>query len=217
MARDRVAVYIDGFNLYHALCGLKANHLKWVNLWRLSQLLIRPKTQRLVKVCYFSAYADHLKGTEKEESIHRHKAYVAALDAKGVIFVPGNFARRSWDYRGGRRYKATWRRHEEKQTDVAIGVHVLRDAFKNEFDIALIISSDTDMLPVFKMMAAEFPSKPAITVAAPDRSHHQSLIDEAAGHSRIKRSQIEKSLFGSRVMMGGELVARRPRAYAPPT
>lgn len=216
MARQRVALYVDGFNLYHALCDLRSDHLKWLNLWRLGQLLIRPKTQRLMQVCYFSAIADQLKGTEKEGSIHRHRAYIAALEAKGVEFIEGNFARRKWDYRGGPRYRATWKRHEEKQTDVAIGVRVMRDAFRDAFDIALIVSSDTDMLPVFRMMAAEFPNKLAITVASPERAHHQALIDQAAGHQRIKRSQIEKSLFGSRIVMGGETVVRRPREYAPP-
>jgi len=33
----RTIVYIDGFNLYHALDDLRENHLKWVDLWALSQ------------------------------------------------------------------------------------------------------------------------------------------------------------------------------------
>jgi uncharacterized LabA/DUF88 family protein len=216
MARERVAVYVDGFNLYHALCGLKADHLKWVNLFRLGKLLTRSQTQTLVQVNYFSAFADHLKGTEKEGSIHRHRAYVAALEAKGVRFVEGNFARRKWHYRGGPRYRSTWSRHEEKQTDVAIGVHVIADAYRDVFDTALIVSADTDLLPVFKMMADQFPEKRAVTVATPERAHHQSLIDAAAGHQRIKRSQIEKALFGKRVMKNGRAVAIRPTAYRPP-
>lgn len=52
MTVRRVAVYVHGFNLYHALCALQVDHLKWLNLWKLSKLLIRPKTQKLVKVCY---------------------------------------------------------------------------------------------------------------------------------------------------------------------
>ncbi|MFM6951354.1 MAG: hypothetical protein ACKOW1_10070, partial [Novosphingobium sp.] len=86
MTVERVAMYVDGFNLYHALCELKSDHLKWLNLWKLGNLLIKRKSQKLVQVSYFSAYADFLKGTDKEASIHRHKAYVAALEAKGVKF-----------------------------------------------------------------------------------------------------------------------------------
>lgn len=216
MRQERVAIYIDGFNLYHALCGLKADHLKWVNLQKLGQLLIRPKSQTLVGVRYFSAYAEFLKGTEKESSLHRHKAFIAALEAKGVEFIEGNFARRKWDYRGGRRYRATWRRHEEKQTDVAIAARVVRDAFRDEFDAAMVVSNDSDMVPVFKTVRAEFPEKRLITVSPPGRDHNPALIAEATDHQRINRSQIEKALFGPRVIKGGQIVAYRPRAYAPP-
>lgn len=216
MTVQRVAIYVDGFNLYHALCELKADHLKWLNLWKLGLLLIRPRTQRLVKVCYFSAYADFLKGTEKEASISRHRAYIAALQAKGVEFIPGNFARRKWDYNGGRRYKARWHRHEEKQTDVAIAVGALRDAYKDEYDVALIITNDSDMVPMFKALRAEFPEKQIVTVSPPLRNHNPALIAEATGHQRINRSQIEKALFGRKVVYNHKVIAYRPRQYAPP-
>ncbi len=216
MAKERVALYVDGFNLYHALAGLDGNHLKWLNLWKLGQMLTKSQSQILVGVCYFSAYADHFKGTDKEDSLHRHRAYVAALQAKGVEFVRGNFARRKWHYRGGRRYKATWQKHEEKQTDVAIGVRVMADAFANGFDRALIVSNDTDMIPLFETMGRIFPNKPALTISTPNRSHHQTLIDVAADHGRIRKSQVEKSLFGATVRKNGIVVARRPRAYTPP-
>ncbi|WP_164156464.1 NYN domain-containing protein [Sandarakinorhabdus rubra] len=214
--RERVALYVDGFNLYHALDALGPNHLKWLNLRKLGRLLIKSRSQVLVSVCYFSAYAEHLKGTEKEGSIHRHRAYVAALEAKGVEFVKGNFARRELSYRGGRRYRAKWQKHEEKQTDVAIGVRVMADAIRDKFDTAMIVSNDTDMIPLFQAMAQIFPHKKALTISAPERPHHQTLIDVAAEHGRIRRSQVEKALFGPRIVQGGRIVARRPAEYAPP-
>lgn len=215
MPKERVAVYFDGFNLYHGLSKFGANHLKWVNLWKLSELLISPKTQKIVKVAYFSAYAEHFKNTPQEPSLHRHKAYVAALEAKGVEFVPGNFANRKWHFAVAPRYRATWRRREEKQTDVAIGVCVVRDAFKNKFDVAMIVSADADMQPIFRVMRAEFPEKPCITVAPPHREHHQSLIELACEARAIRRSQVEKALFGA-VVRKGLKVVRRPAAYRPP-
>ena len=35
----RVACYVDGFNLYHAIDDLRKPHLKWVNLWALAESL----------------------------------------------------------------------------------------------------------------------------------------------------------------------------------
>ena len=53
---NRTIVYIDGFNLYHALDDLREPALKWVNLWSLSEKLLRPDDS-LVAVKYFTAYA----------------------------------------------------------------------------------------------------------------------------------------------------------------
>lgn len=33
----RSAVYIDAFNLYYAIQALRKDHLKWLNLWALSE------------------------------------------------------------------------------------------------------------------------------------------------------------------------------------
>lgn len=215
MRKERVAAYFDGFNLYHAIADLNKPHLKWVDLRRLSRHLIKPKSQTLVAVRYFSAYANHYSGTPQVGRLQRHREYVSALEAKGIDCHMGNFAERFWKY-SGRGYQAKWRRREEKQTDVGIAVHVVRDAFRDVFDRALIISLDTDMLPIFRLMSHEFPGKPAICVAPPKRSHHRTLQQAAFGIANIKESQIERSLFAARVRKAGVVVARRPAEYAPP-
>jgi hypothetical protein len=69
----RVACYIDGFNLYHAIRDLQKPHLKWLDLRALAQSLCRGG-EDLVKVAYFSAYATWLPGPYS-----RHRQYVAAL------------------------------------------------------------------------------------------------------------------------------------------
>jgi len=38
---QRVSVYVDGFNLYHAIDDLKNNTLKWLNLALLGQNLLQ--------------------------------------------------------------------------------------------------------------------------------------------------------------------------------
>jgi hypothetical protein len=41
--KARVACFIDGFNLFHAIKNLGRNELKWVNLWKLMECFIDPK------------------------------------------------------------------------------------------------------------------------------------------------------------------------------
>jgi hypothetical protein len=75
----RVACFIDGFNLYHSLCALNRDDLKWLNLRSLMEKFIDKNRHEIVAIYYFSAYAEWLPGPVK-----RHRAYVAALKFYGV-------------------------------------------------------------------------------------------------------------------------------------
>lgn len=43
----RGAIYVDGFNLYHAISDLGMPHLKWLDLWRLGSLIARGHARTL--------------------------------------------------------------------------------------------------------------------------------------------------------------------------
>ena len=75
---SRVACYVDGFNLYHAIAELNEPHLNWLDIKALAQSLCRDG-ESIVKVAYFSAYATWLPGPYA-----RHRQYVAALKSTGV-------------------------------------------------------------------------------------------------------------------------------------
>lgn len=81
----RVNVYIDGFNLYHAIDDLGDNSLKWVDLHLLSANIIN-EHQILNQVKYFSAYA-----TWRPDAYKRHRDFVAANEAQGVSVIMGRF------------------------------------------------------------------------------------------------------------------------------
>ena len=50
---SRAAVYIDGFNLYYSISDLRQNHLKWINLRKLAEIIIPRRSEALVKVAFF--------------------------------------------------------------------------------------------------------------------------------------------------------------------
>lgn len=77
MSQERVVCFIDGFNLYHAIHRLKQPHLKWVNLWTLASVFLKPISQHLSAVYYFSAYADWLPQAKQ-----RHMRYVKAISGE---------------------------------------------------------------------------------------------------------------------------------------
>jgi len=49
-SKIRVACFVDGFNLYHAIDEMDREELKWVNLWKLMESFIDPTIHQIVGV-----------------------------------------------------------------------------------------------------------------------------------------------------------------------
>lgn len=205
---DRVSCFIDGFNLYHAIHDLGRPELKWLDLRKLSGVFIRPRTQVLKDVFYFSAFAHWLPDARK-----RHVAYVRALSSRGVIPVMGQFKRKN---RACKQCGARWFSHEEKETDVNIALAILNLAHRNQYDHAILITGDSDLAPAVNLVLSEFPDKRITVVAPPHRGHSSELIQVASFKSKITITQLERCLLPQKVFdAGGNLVAARPVSYDP--
>lgn len=201
MTVRRVSVYIDGFNLYHALDDLGESHLKWLDLWALSETLIRTN-EAVTTVKYFSAYA-----TWMPASYRRHQRYVAALQGQGVQFIEGRFKEKLMQCKScGVRYKA----HEEKETDVNIGVHLMADGLQDRFDRALVISADTDLNEAVTLTKAEAAGKQIDIVAPPKRKGRNSVALFEVTVGRVRRS-----LLPSQLVLADKTIIR-PIEYDPP-
>jgi hypothetical protein len=159
-AKRRVIVYVDGFNLYHALHELHDDSLKWLCLRRLSESIIRGD-EELRAVKYFSAFA-----TWMPDAMLRHRAYVEALKCEGVKFIEGNFKKK---YLKCKVCSAQYQTHEEKETDVNIAIHLIQDTFHDLFDRAIIISADTDMASAVRMAKGLSGTKRVDVVCPPGR------------------------------------------------
>src|SRR5215217_4061939 len=110
-SKKKMNVYVDGFNLYHAIEALDDHRLKWINLKELGRSFVKPG-EELNRVIFFTAVL-----TWNKDKQQRHKIFIAAQKAIGVDVVESNFRKMSRHCRIMDRYCA---RHEEKQTDVAI-------------------------------------------------------------------------------------------------
>jgi uncharacterized LabA/DUF88 family protein len=208
---ERVACFIDGFNLYHSLDDLKKPHLKWVDLWALAEVFISRNSQRLDTVYYFSAFADWMPDKQR-----RHQAYVDALIARGITPIIAAFKNKS-------RYcpscKSKWTGHEEKETDVNIAVTMLSGAYRNEYDHAFLVSRDSDITPAIRILRADFPKKEITVIAPPNRGHSNELLQivPPPKKAKIRLAHIERCLLAEVVFdAGGNVAGRRPREYAPP-
>lgn len=206
----RVICYVDGFNLYHAIDALGAQHLKWVSLRGLAESLLR-EGEHLVAVHYFSAYAHWLAGP-----MSRHKEYVAALRATGVETHIAKFKDKT--ARCNAACKQQYKTHEEKETDVHFAITFIEDVICDNFDKAIIVSADSDYLPAIRRAKDIAPGKKYLLAAPPKRLRMARSLKKACGaYVEITRGRIEKNLLPPQITDGqGKIVARRPHRYTPP-
>lgn len=204
----RLALYVDGFNFYHAVNDLNRPHLKWVDLSRLAQQLARGH-ETIVAVRYFSAFATWLPGPYA-----RHRQFVQALRVCGVDTVMAHFKERTMHCRS---CGTTWVSREEKETDVHLALRLLADAEDDIFERGMLLTADSDLVPAVKMLKSRHPEK-NITIAAPPGRYSQGrhLKQVSDSYFSISPGKMERSLLPEKVFdSNGVLVAHRPRQYAP--
>lgn len=205
----RVACYVDGFNLYHAIADLGRPHLKWLDISALAKSLCRDG-ETLVKVAYFSAYA-----TWKPGPYARHREYVAALVHSGVHC---HIARFSEKMASCLNCGSQWKQHEEKETDVHFSLTLFEDAIDDVFDRAIIISADSDHVPAVRRVRTRLPEKQMFVATPPDRhGRARGLLSACNSGTPITAGRLAQCLFPETIHDAtGGLVATRPGSYAPP-
>lgn len=82
--------------------------------------------------------------------------------------------------------KQTYWTHEEKQTDVNIAIKLLELAVKDEYDTAVLVTGDSDMVPGIKAVKRLYPDKQVHVLA-------KALIQACHAHRTIKKSHLADS------------------------
>lgn len=206
----RGALYVDGFNLYHAINDLCLPHLKWLNLWKLGEVIGRGHAKTLEKAVFCTAFfpGDHGKRV-------RHEAYVAALALAGVETRLGHTTKEPMECaRHGCGHK--WDAPREKQTDINVALSIYEDACHDLYDIALIVTADTDQVATLRAVRARFPLKRTMIVFPPGRPSSKHLRDHADYTFSLTAEHIDACVFPAIVVKEGHRTILRPREYAPP-
>ena len=160
---SRANVYVDGFNLYYG--ALMRTPVKWLNLERYFNLLRTDDT--IQHIHYFTA---EITGNRRANQ----QTYLRALRTLSRVTITlGEFKRQKFKCKvpgctnpGKRRY----RDYVEKQTDVALAVRMVEDAFDDRCDTFVLVTNDTDVTPAIRMIRNRFPKKRIVvyTPARPD-------------------------------------------------
>ena len=209
----RAAFFYDGFNLYYAIkeLGQSHNHLKWLNLHALSEKLVK-RDHRLEYVVWCSALNKNNSG-----KLIRHRAYKRALESVGVQAVMGHYLPET--LRCYAKCRENYWKDTEKEGDVNVAIRLISDAHLDLYDVAYLVTADSDQVGTARLFRDRFPAKTLVTVAPPDRPHSKEILSLAnGGHITISVAAVENSLFGGPNLTkpDGSAAAVRPAEYAPP-
>ncbi len=133
----------------------------------------------------------------------RHEAYIKALGLYGVTTILGDFRAKD---KYCKNCHQTTTGYEEKQTDVSIAIRLLRNAVLDEYDKALLLSNDTDLIPAIRAVKELYPMKSIKVVFPPGRAACESLKLEADEHMRLKLKHLAHNQLPDPVAMAGHVI-----------
>lgn len=202
----RVTAYVDGFNLYFGLKEAGFKRLYWLDVVALARNLLKPE-QRLIATHYFTArIRDNSRNIADQK---RQGMYLEALALQGAQCQFGHYLEKT---RECRRCHSTWTDYEEKMTDVNIAIQFLSDAFDDLFDVALLISGDSDLTTPVRRVRERFPKKRVI-VAFPPRRQSSELKRCATGYVSIGEDKLRASQLPDSVAKPDGFILSRPATW----
>lgn len=199
---SRVISYIDGFNLYFGLRSKGWRKYYWLDLVSASSALLKPY-QRLDHCHYFTARI----GGNGTQSNHRQSLWLDALATRPMLTT--HFGHYLPKQQTCKSCGATWTIHEEKMTDVNIASQLLVDAHDDLFDVALVISGDSDLTTPIKLVRQRFPNKRVIVAFPPARRSAQ-LQQTANGTMVIGEDKLRRNLLPNQITTASGYVINRP-------
>ena len=158
----RTFIYVDGFNLYYR--AVRDTPFKWLDLDALCRILLpRDDIQRIK---YFTARIIQRPGDPTKNI--RQEAYLRALRTlPNLEIIYGHYSEHvKWmrlanPTTDSNPYVEVIRT-EEKGSDVNLAVHLLNDGYQRKYELAVLITNDSDLLSAIQVVQKELGLKVGI-------------------------------------------------------
>ena len=214
----RAMIYVDGFNLYYGLKDTGNRRHYWLDILALGSQIIKKQDVSLAGVKYFTSRIDGAHKTdrgayavEKDEKRQRQTIFLDALNSiDGIQIIEGKFLTSDVECR---KCKASVRKPQEKMTDVNIATQLLLDAFHDKFDVAYVVSGDSDLSPPITAVRTHFSDKTVFVAFPPNRFSHE-LSTVASAYFRINETMLRASHLPEKITLTSGVVLRRPERWS---
>ena len=217
----RTIVYVDGFNLYFRLVE-KRPALKWLNIKQLAETVLNPANV-VIAVKYYTA---RISGRVDPAAPARQQIYLDALQTipeisihMGSFLTSEKFAAlvKPPEFRPRVTLPQPWPdvvkvlKVEEKGSDVNLASHLLLDAFQNHFDVAAILSNDSDLVEPIRIVS-QILNKP-VGLLSPVANPTRDLGQVASFIKRISISDLAASQFPDPVIRADGNALHKPASW----
>lgn len=204
----RTNVYIDGFNLYYG--AVKATPYKWLDLAKLCKIMLPSDDIQTIK--YFTARVS--ARPQDPDLPTRQQIYLRALRTiPNLTIIYGHFLTHSCRMvlTGSNPVQKVWvDKTEEKGSDVNIAAHLLYDAFGRAFDVAVLITNDSDLVEPVRMVKTGLGLP--VGVLNPHPYHSRQLRQFATFMKRIRQADLMVSQFPA-TLTDANGTFRKPRDW----
>ncbi|MBI4553464.1 MAG: NYN domain-containing protein [Candidatus Latescibacteria bacterium] len=189
----RTSVYIDGFNLYYG--ALRGTPYQWLDLNKMCCTIL-PKHQ-IHTIKYFTARVSARPNDPGQSA--RQQTYLRALRTlPNVEIIFGHFLTHEvyMPLAGcppqNQQYVKVIRT-EEKGSDVNLAAHLLNDGYKGEYEVAVVITNDSDLQAPIRIVRQEL--QLPVGILNPYRQASRELVRHASFVKTIRKGLLAASQF----------------------
>ena len=186
-------VYVDAFNLYYG--ALKNTSCKWLNIRRMCELAL-PKNQiEHICVCTVRVKA---RPNDPSQPLRQAMLFRASRTLPDLEIIEGHFLSHkvrmplAHPVPGGPDMVQVIKT-EEKGSDVNLATALLRDAYEGYFDVAVIVSGDSDLLAPVEIVKNRL-GKP-VGILNPQKRPCSVLKQAASFYEQLTPSVLAASQF----------------------
>lgn len=200
-------LYIDGFNLYYR--ALKDTPYKWLNVKKLAEQLLATHN-RITAVKYFTA---RVSGHRNPDSPRDQAAYLAALSTLPEVqifyghFLAKTIKRPLVNPIAGLPKFVEVHTSEEKGSDVNLAVQLIHDAWSGRFDVAAVISNDSDLESPIRIVKDEL-KKPVGLLCPHDGYPSPQLKAAATFVKHVRSNHLKAAQFPATMDHNGKQIVK---------
>jgi uncharacterized LabA/DUF88 family protein len=148
-------VYVDAFNLYYG--AVKSTRYRWLDIARMCRLLL--PNHEIQRIKYFSAQVS-ARPDDPRKPVRQQIYFRALRTLPNLEIILGHFLSHvvsmplAQPDPGGPRFVRVVKT-EEKGSDVNLATHLLNDAYLGRYEVAVVVSADSDLLEPVRIVTGQ--------------------------------------------------------------